>query len=258
MPNIHPTALISPDARISSNVEIGPYVIIGKDVRIGAGCRIEGHAQVMNSVEIGEGCLLGHGAVIGGDPQDKGFSPTTLSHVVIGSGNVFREHVTVHRSIYEGGVTRIGNGNFLMVGSHVGHDAVLGNDNTLANNCLLGGHVELGDRNFLGGGAAFHQFIRVGELCMVKGLSAVSQDVPPFIIVSGSNQVRGLNSIGMRRAGYDSSTIRNIRIGFGVMYLEGLARCAALEKADSMDLFPEARLFIDFFRNPSRKGICMP
>ena len=258
MARIHPTALVSPGARISDDVEIGPYAVIGNKARIGAGCRIEGHAQVMNSVEIGEDCLLGHGAVIGGDPQDKAFHHSTLSHVVIGSGNVFREHVTIHRSIYEGGVTRIGNDNFLMVGSHVGHDTVIGNDNTLANNCLLGGHVELGNGNFLGGGAAFHQFIRVGELCMVKGLSAVSQDVPPFIIVSGSNQVRGLNSIGMRRAGYDADTIRNIKVGFGVMYLQGLARNAALEKAASMDLNSEARSFIDFFRTPSRKGICMP
>ena len=143
-----------------------------------------------------------------------------------------------------------------MVGCHVGHDSVIGKNNTLANHSLLGGHVHVGNSVFIGGGAAFHQFVRVGDMCMVKGLSAVSQDVPPFVLLSGSNQVRGLNSVGMRRAGYDVKARDSIKLAFGIMLRLGLSLTAALEKADLLDLGEEAECFVDFFRTPSRKGIC--
>ncbi len=252
----HPTAVIAAGAQVAEDVEIGPFVIIGDGVRIGSGCRIDGHAQIVNRVEIGKNCEIGSGSVIGGNPQDKGFARGTASGVVIGDGNILREHVTVHRGSQEGSFTRIGNGNFLMVGCHVGHDTVVGDNNTLANHCLLGGHVRIGSSAFIGGGAAFHQFVRVGDLCMVKGLSAVSQDVPPFVLLSGSNQVRGLNKVGMSRAGFSPEARDSVKLAFGVMLRLGLGLEAALERAGSLALTEEARAFVDFFRTPSQKGIC--
>ena len=180
------------------------------------------HAQLLNSVVIGAGCEIGHGAVVGGNPQDKSFRRETASGVVIGDGEYLREHVTMHRGSQEGSQTRIGEGNFFTVGCHVGHDTTIGSNNTLANQCLLGGHVRVGNSTFIGGGAAFHQFVRVGDLCMVKGLSAVSQDVPPFVLLSGSNQVRGLNSVGMRRAGFNIAARGSIKAAFGIMFQNGV------------------------------------
>jgi len=254
--NIHPTAAVAAGAEIAEDVVVGPFAVIDAKVRIRAGCRIEGHAQLLNSVELGESCEVGHGAIIGGNPQDLGFDRATPSGIVIGARNVFREHVTVNRSSVEGGATRIGDGNYLMASSHAGHDVVIGDNNVIANACMLGGHVTVGNSTFLGGGGGFHQFVRIGDLCMVKGLTAISQDVPPFVIMSGSNDVRGLNSIGLRRAGYDKETRDSIKLAFTIVMREGHNIDAALEKAAANALKPEAEAFVEFFRTPSRKGIC--
>ena len=253
---IHPTAVIADEATIADDVEIGPYAIIDPGVKIGAGTRIAGHAQIVNRTRIGAGCEIGHGAVIGANPQDKSFSTGIISGVVIGDGNIFREHVTVHRSSSDGNSTRIGDRNYFMVGSHVGHDTVIGNDNTLANGCLLGGHVTIGNATFFGGGVGVHQFVRVGDLCMIQGNASVSQDVPPFVILSGLNQVRGLNSIGMRRAGFSKAAREGIKSAFGILLRQGLNLEAAYVEAAKLELSDDAKAFVDFFRTPSRKGIC--
>ncbi len=255
---IHPTAFVDPLAEIADDAEIGPFAVIEAGARIARGCVIHGHGQVLASVEIGENCEIGHNAIIGAAPQDLGFDRATPSGVRIGSGNVFREHVTVHRSSREGGATVIGNDNFLMVGSHVGHDSIVGDRNILANHCLLGGHVRLGSGAFLGGGSAFHQFVRIGDLCMVKGLAAISQDVPPFVLASGTNQVRGLNVVGMRRAGLSASTRQNVKDAFHQMFLAGLNLQEALSSTINRTWEPEALKFIDFFRVASNRGVCHP
>lgn len=237
---------------------IGPLAVIEAGVRIGRGCRIHGHAQLVGSVELGENCEVGHCAVIGATPQDLGFHPETPSGVRIGSGNVFREHVTIHRASREGGVTEVGSGNFLMVGCHLGHDTIIGDRNVLANHCLLGGHVRLGSGAFLGGGSAFHQFVRLGDLCMIKGLAAISQDVPPYVLVSDANRVRGLNVVGMRRAGLSAATRQNVKDAFHQLFLAGMNLREALASTDSREWESEARAFIDFFRVDSKRGICHP
>lgn len=253
--NIHPTALVDPQAEIGEGVSIGPFAVIESGVSIGAGCRVLGHAQVLCGVRMAENCQVGHGSVIGGDPQDFKFSREIKSGVEIAAGTVIREHVTVHRGSREGGVTRLGENNFLMAGAHVGHDVQLGDHNVLANGCLLGGEVQVGERNFFGGGAAFHQFVRVGDLCMVKGLTAVSQDVPPFVMVSGSNQVRGLNVVGMSRAGFDREQRTGVKAAFNHIYRTGLNLSQALAAADEMEWGKEAAQFIDFFRVETKKGV---
>ena len=153
-------------------------------------------------------------------------------------------------------MTRIGAENFLMAGAHVGHDVQMGSHNVLANNCLLGGEVLVGDKNFFGGGSAFHQFVRVGDLTMVKGLTAISQDVPPFVMVSGSNQVRGLNVVGMSRAGFDKDQRSGVKAAFNHIYRGGLNLSQALEAADAMVWGDEAAEFLEFFRGVSKKGVC--
>jgi len=254
--NIHPSALVDPEAEIGAEVAIGAYAVVEAGVQIGAGCRILGHAQVLRGVRLAENCQVGHGAVIGGDPQDFKFSREIESGVEVGAGTVFREHVTVHRGSREGSVTRLGANNFLMAGAHVGHDVQMGDHNVLANQCLLGGEVHVGERNFFGGGAAFHQFVRVGDLCMVKGLTAISQDVPPFVMVSGSNQVRGLNVVGMSRAGFDKAQRAGVKAAFNHIYRAGMNLSQALASADGIEWGREAAQFIDFFRVVTQKGIC--
>lgn len=237
---------------------IGPLAIIEAGARIGRGCRIHGQAQLIGSVELGEDCEVGHNAIIGTTPQDLSFDPATPSGVRIGSGNIFREHVTIHRASREGGFTEVGRDNFLMVGCHLGHDTIIGDRNILANHCLLGGHVRLGSGAFLGGGSAYHQFVRLGDLCMIKGLAAISQDVPPYVLVSDANRVRGLNVVGMRRAGLSAATRKNVKDAFHLLFLAGLNLREALESTESREWEPEASAFIDFFRVSSKRGICHP
>ncbi|MGY8642289.1 MAG: acyl-ACP--UDP-N-acetylglucosamine O-acyltransferase [Verrucomicrobiales bacterium] len=255
--NIHPTAIVHPDAQIADDVTIGPWVLVEAGVNIAAGCRIHAQVQLLNSVTLGENCAVHGGAILGGDPQDLAFKPETVSHVVIGDRNTFRENVTVHRSAEAGGTTRIGDDNFLMAGSHVGHDSIVGNHNVLANNCLLGGFVRVGNHTFLGGGSAYHQFCRVGDLAMVKGLTAISRDVPPFVTAAGSNSIIGMNVVGMRRQGFSAPTRKSVKTAFYHMYRSGMNLTQALENVSELELAPEAADFIEFFRNPSRKGICM-
>ncbi|MFT4547233.1 MAG: UDP-N-acetylglucosamine acyltransferase [Verrucomicrobiales bacterium] len=256
MTKIHPTALVDSDSKLGEGVEIGAFAVVSAGVVLGDGCRVLGHAQILPGVALGGDCEVGHGAVIGGDPQDLKFDRETISGVEIGAGTVFREHVTVHRGSREGSMTRIGEGNFLMAGAHVGHDVQMGDHNVMANNCLLGGEVQVGSQNFFGGGSAFHQFVRVGDLAMVKGLTAISQDVPPFVMVSGSNQVRGLNVVGMTRAGFERDQRVGVKAAFNHIYRGGMNLSQALAAAQHMEWGREAGQFIEFFQDESKKGVC--
>lgn len=253
---IHPTALIDPSAEIAPDATIGPFAIIAANARIGPSCKIAAHAQLLNTISIGEGCAIGPGAILGGDPQDVSFDPSTPSSVEIGPGNVIREHVTIHRGSKEGNVTRIGANNFFMANSHVGHDCQVGDHNIFANGALLGGWIHVGDRIFMGGGAAAHQFVRIGDLCMIKGLTALSADLPPFTLCAGSNDVRGLNAIGIRRAGFDAATRADVKRAFKLFYRSGLNFSQAIEEAGSCSWTAEAESFWDFVRTPGKKGIC--
>lgn len=255
---IHPTALVESGAELADDVEVGPFAVIESGARIGAGCMIRGHAQIVGSVILGEGCEVGHGAVIGADPQDLGFDRRLISGVVVGSKNTFREHVTIHRSAREGGNTVVGDGNLLMVGCHLGHDSVVGDSNIFANGCLLGGHVHLGSGSFLGGGTGIHQFVRIGDRCMAQGHASISQDVPPFALVADLNKICGLNVVGMRRAGLSAATRQNVKDAYHQIYLSKLGLQEALTAADAREWGPEAKAFIDFFRESSKKGVCRP
>ncbi len=231
MPRIHPTAVIDPQAEVASDVTIGPYAIIQGPVKLGGGCVIHDMAQLIGPMTLGENNRVGRGAILGDEPQHLSANGNDTD-VIIGSGNIFREHVTVHRGSGPGKFTRIGNDNFFMVGSHIGHDCIVGNKCILANNALLGGHCDVDDRAYVSGNSAAHQRMRIGKLAMISGTSAITRDLPPFVIVQGMNIGCGVNVVGMRRAGYESIEIDSMREAYRIMYMQRHLITVAIERID--------------------------
>ena len=255
---IHPTAIIDPAAQIDPSVEIGPYAVIDGPAQIAAGCRVEAHAQLVGDVRLGKGCQVGRGAVIGGTPQDLSFDASTQSGVLVGENNVIREHVTIHRSNKSGGFTTLGDGNFLMAGCHLGHDVHLGNNNVIANGVLIAGHVTVGDGSFLGGGAVFHQFLRIGDYCMIQGNSAFSTDVPHYCSGNRLNVLSGLNVIGLRRAGFSAAERAEIKKLFRLLFTSGLNLSQAVAAARSHSWDDKAARLLEFMAAPSKRGVSRP
>ncbi|HSQ57716.1 MAG TPA: acyl-ACP--UDP-N-acetylglucosamine O-acyltransferase, partial [Gemmata sp.] len=212
---IHPSAIISDEARFGEGVRLGPFVVVEGPVTIGSATTIRPFAHLIGPMTIGENNDIGSGAVLGGAPQHLGYKgePT---EVVIGDGNIIREHVTIHRAMPAGvghgsGVTRVGHRNMFMANSHVAHDCVVGNECMFANGAVIGGHAIVGDRALLSGNSAVHQFCRVGRLGLLSGASATSKDIAPFWVMQEVNQVCGVNTIGMRRAGIPTPEIQAVR-----------------------------------------------
>jgi UDP-N-acetylglucosamine acyltransferase len=249
---IHPTAIIDRSAQIGADVEIGPYSIIGGEVILGDRCVIQSHVVIEGAVKMGAGNFVGHGAVIGATPQDLSFSPQTISLVEIGSGNVIREHCTIHRGSTENSATVIGNNNFLMVNTHLGHNCILGNGVVIANDALLAGHVRIDDRAFVGGGSRFHQGIRMGRLVMAEG--RFTKNLPPFL-AAAKNEVYGMNIVGLRRADLGAAERDEIKRAFKLLYRSGLNTKQALEKAAETEFGPIGREFFDFVANAGKRGI---
>ena len=253
---IHPSAIVDPAARLGEGVEIGPYTLIGGEVEIGARTIVQSHAVIEGAVRVGAENQIGHGAIIGGLPQDLGFRPGTRSSVEIGNRNVIREHVTIHRGTAGDSVTRIGDDNFLMAGTHLGHNCAIGDKVIIANNSLLGGYVSVDDGAFLGGGCVFHQFMRIGRLAIAQGGSRFGKDIPPFVIAAGVNRVVGLNIIGLRRAGLEVDDRAEIKAAFRLLYESGLNVSQALEEARQRSWRGPGRDFFDFVAASKRRGIC--
>ena len=254
--NIHPTAVVHPNAEIADDAQVGPFAVIESGARIGSACIIQAHAIVCGSVQMGERNLIGFGTVLGSEPQDFSFRSTTRSDVRIGNDNRFREYCTVHRGTAEGSSTQVGDRCYIMSGAHLGHNVVLGNDVVLANNTLLGGYVNIADRAFIGGGCVFHQFVRVGRLAICQGMSGFGKDVPPFTIGAEKNAVAGLNVVGLRRAGLNADVRAKIKQAFSLVYTSGRNVHQALKDAETLDLGPEAEEFFSFIRAAHKRGIC--
>lgn len=253
---IHPTAIVDPNAKIGADVEIGPFSIVGPRVAIGDNTVVQSHVVLEGEVLIGHGNFIGHGAIIGAPPQDVSFSPERKTKVEIGNDNILREYCTIHRGSPDRSATRIGDRNFLMAGAHIGHNCVIGNNVIIANNCLLAGHVRVDDGAFLGGGSTFHQFMHIGRLVMVQGSSAFGKDLPPFVIAAERNYVFGLNTVGLRRAGFSVNDRNEIKEAFKLIYLSGLNTAQAMEKAATMTLGAPAREFLDFVAGCNKRGVC--
>lgn len=255
---IHSTAIIDPRAQLDPTVEVGPYAIIDGPAQIAAGCRIEAHAQIVGDVRIGRETVIGRAAVIGDTPQDLSFDPSTDSGVILGETNVIREHVTIHRSSKPGCFTTIGDGNFLMVGCHLGHDVHVGNKNIIANSCLFAGHVHLGNNTFIGGGSVFHQFLRIGDYCMFQGNSTFSADVPHYCAGHLLNKLTGLNVIGLRRGGFTADERAEIKRLFHRIFLSGRNLTQAIAVAREEQWSDKAERMLQFVEVPTKRGFARP
>jgi UDP-N-acetylglucosamine acyltransferase len=251
---IHSTAIIHPKAQLDPTVSVGPYAVIDEGVTLGAQCVVGPHVHLTGQLLAGAGNQFHTGCVIGGPPQDLKYkdAPTRLR---IGSRNVFREHVTVHCSNHPEEDTVIGSNNFLMAHSHVGHNAHLGSQVIVANGALLAGHVQVQDRVFISGNCLVHQFVRVGALALMQGGSAISKDLPPFTIARGGNGICGLNTLGLRRAGYSAEQRLELKKVYHALFRTGRNLRAALAQAQREFTAEVARLMIDFVA-ASKRGVC--
>jgi len=221
MAQIHPTAVVDPKAELDASVSVGPYTVIGPHVKVGGGTTIAAHVVLEGHTTIGRDNRIWQFASIGAANQDKKYQgePTEL---VIGDRNTIREFVTLHvGTVQDKAVTRIGDDNWIMAYVHVAHDCVVGNNTTLANNTTMAGHVELGDWVTVGGLTGIHQFVKIGAHAMVGFQSAVSQDVPPYMLVDGNPlTVRGVNVVGLRRRDFSSERINAVRQMHKLLYRE--------------------------------------
>lgn len=219
MTSIHPTAVIDPSAVIDPTVHIGPYCVIGPDVTIGEGTVLHDHVTIPRLTTIGRENVLHPYSIIGSDPQDKKWMGEDAT-VEIGDRNVIREQVSVHRGTANGGgVTRIGDDNFIMVSTHIAHDCQIGHDCVIANHVMLAGHVLLEDGANIGGGVGLHHFVTVGQCAFIGGMSKIKKDVPPYMIVDGQPAaVRAVNIIGMTRKGHSSCHIDAVKESFKRLY----------------------------------------
>jgi UDP-N-acetylglucosamine acyltransferase len=254
---VHPTAVIDPRADLGEDVEVGPFVVIEGLVRIGAGCVLRNGAHLIGPLSMGCGNTVHSFAVLGDEPQHLKYAGEP-SGVEIGDHNVFREHVTVHRAMTPGGVTRLGSHNFLMASSHIAHDCVVGSHCTLANGALVGGHCILEDRVVLSGNVAIHQFVRIGRLALMSGLSATGMDLPPFMIHQRINTVCGVNVIGMRRAGIGNEAITAVRKAFHLLYRSEMVLSMSLPQIEQeLGHVPEVAELVAFIRAPGSRGITL-
>ncbi len=219
----HPLAVVDPQACIAADVEIGPFCVIEADVTIESGCRLASRVVVKSGTSLGPDNLVFEGAVLGGLPQHLNM-PDRPGRLIVGAGNTIRENVTLHRAMGEDEATIIGDENLLMINVHIAHDCRIGNHTVFVNNSMVAGHVTVGDRAYLGGAAAVHQFCRIGTVAMVGGQSHVHKDVPPYVTLDGiSSYVVGLNQIGLRRAGYSVDEIRRLKAAYRVIYSSDLS-----------------------------------
>lgn len=255
---IHPTAIVHTDANIGKDVEIGPYSIVEEGVEIGANARIANNVLICKGTRLGSDCVLHSNVVLGDVPQYIGFDASLKTGVLMGDGCVIRENVTVHRSVYEGKDTMIGNEVYLMVGAHVAHDCILNDNVILTNNVMLAGHVEVGKNAYVGGGAAIHQFVRLGEGSMTGGNARITMDLAPFLIVAERDEVSGLNLIGLKRRGVSRESIKELKDIFHLLFNTfGNIRQQAKGELDARgeNLSAESIRFLEFFQS-GKRGFC--
>jgi UDP-N-acetylglucosamine acyltransferase len=252
---IAPTARVHPDASIGAGVVIGEYAIVEQDVVIGAGTRLEPYVFVKRWTTLGERNQVSAGAVLGSDPLDKNFTGDR-SYLHIGNGNVIREHFTISRGTQPESETVIGDENYIMTSGHIAHNSRIGNRAVIASCALIAGHVEVGDQAFVSGGVAVHQYAKIGRLAMIGGMSRVNLDCPPFFLYMGYKmEPRGVNLVGLRRAGFSREDIAAIRSAYKLLYRSGLRLEEALARMAAELPTEPVRELVAFVRS-SKRGIC--
>jgi UDP-N-acetylglucosamine acyltransferase len=258
---IHPTAVIHPDANLHPSVQVGPYAVIGPQVRVGAETRIGAHVVLDGRTEIGIRNQIYSGAVIGSEPQDLKYDGS-LSLVKIGDDNLIREYVTINRATQRDEVTLIGNSNMLMAYVHVGHNCIIENQVIISNAVALAGHVHIESKARISGVLGVHQFVRIGQLAMVGGMSRIERDVPPYMLVEGNPcRVRALNQVGLKRAGLENQeqVIMLLKKAFRLIYRSDLTlKEAIIQLADfpANELVDHLRQFLlSSSQQPGRRGL---
>jgi len=260
--NIHPSAIVSPSARIARGACVGPYCVIGDEAEIGEGAQLLSHVVIGDRALIGANCRIHPFAVVGGSPQDLKYKGEK-SRAVIGEGTTIREHATVNNGTEAGGMeTRVGKNCLLMTACHVAHDCRVGDGVIMANNATLAGHVTVGDRAVLGGLSAVHQFVRIGEYAMIGGLAGVERDVIPFGLANGDRAfLAGLNLVGLKRGGFEKKDMQSLLKAFAELFdssedvtLRGRMEDVLAHYADNALL----RRIIEFMGENSDRGLCRP
>lgn len=259
---IHPTAVIHPRADLHPTVQVGAYAVVGEGVKVGAGTVIGHHVILEGNTEIGSRNHIFPGAAIGLEPQDLKYDGS-VSLVRIGDDNTIREYVTINRATRAGEATVIGDGNLLMSYVHIAHNCVIENRVVIASGVVLAGHVHIESRATIGGALGIHQFVRIGQLAMVGGMSRIDRDVPPYMLVEGNPaRVRSLNQVGLKRSGIaeaeEGQTIQSLRKAFRLLYRSGLPFNQALEQ---LDLLPHSEQlhhlcqFLHHSQGAGRRGL---
>jgi UDP-N-acetylglucosamine acyltransferase len=256
---IHPMAIVEAGAELADGVEIGPWCVIGPKVQLAAGVRLLSHVSIAGATSIGPRTVVHPFAALGQPPQDKKYKgePTRL---IVGADNIIREQVTFHLGTPTGrGQTVIGDGGFFMVGAHVGHDCIVGNGVTFANNATLGGMVTIDDAVTLGGLSAVHQFGRVGRFAFVGGGAPVVGDVIPYGMVDNHGRLHGLNLVGLKRRGVPRTTIHALRALYRELFEgDGLFEDRFAAAQERHGHHPEAKLIFDFIEAGQKRGLCLP
>jgi UDP-N-acetylglucosamine acyltransferase len=252
---VAPTARIDPGAVIGPRARVGEFCVVESDVAIGAGCLLEPYVYVKRWTTLGEDNEISAGTVLGTDPLDKNFTGER-SYLRIGNRNKIREHYTISRGTAPESVTEIGDANYIMTSGHIAHNCRLGSNIVVASCALLAGHVEVEDQAFISGGVVVHQFSKIGRLAMIGGNTRVNSDVPPFFLYSGFNvEAKGLNVVGLKRAGYKASDVATLKKAYHLLYRSGLKLEEALAKIESELPTPETLHLVSFIRG-SERGIC--
>jgi UDP-N-acetylglucosamine acyltransferase len=246
--------VLSPDVDLAADVEVGPFCMLDGHIRVGAGSRLIGHVTILGDVELGEKNVLHPNVVIGDEPQELQYTGGRR-RVSIGSRNIFREGVTVHRGSQNGELTIVGSDNFFMQNSHVAHDCRIGDKTIIAGGALLAGWAEVGDCALVSGNCVVHQHVRIGRFALMRGLSRTSRDVPPFCLMDLTHTLRGINIVGLRRAGFSAEAIRALRRAFSTLFGERQNLHYALERlARAGPLSSEVAEMVEFVQL-SRRGV---
>lgn len=247
-------AIIDANARIAPDVYIGPYVVIGPNVEIGEGTQIGPHTVIHSNTRIGANNKIDAFVSLGGDPQHLHYKDED-TYLEIGNGNIIREFCTLNRGTMQGGgITRLGNNNLLMAYVHIAHDCIVNNEVVLANNASLAGHVWVGDYAVFSAFCGAHQFVRIGAYSFLGRAAKVGQDIPPYVLVTGSpGSPKGINLVGLKRRGFSEATIRTLRRAHSLVYRQGLRLQDAIDQLLLMvDGYPELAPFIEMLQHSKR------
>jgi UDP-N-acetylglucosamine acyltransferase len=252
---IAPTARVHPDAVIGPGTRIGEFCVIESDTAIGAQCVLEPYVYVKRWTTLCDANEISAGTVLGTDPLDKSFGGAR-SYLRIGDRNKIREHFTISRGTQPESETRIGNGNYVMTSGHIAHNCQLGDDIVVASCALVAGYVEIEDQAFVSGGVVIHQYSRIGRLAMIGGNTRVNSDLPPYFLYSDFNvAAKGLNIVGLKRAGFSLADVNRLKAAYRLLYRSGLKLEEAVERIEAELPSEQTRHLVSFIRK-SQRGIC--